>query len=422
MSHSGQLPPEANLRQLKNRAKDLYRACRKGDPHSLRRMGQSHPDLSGLSPTDIAAAGIQLADAQLVIARESGFESWPKLRQHIESLSQPATNMHELATGNNVQAMRKAVAQNQESVNQLNDLGLPPLYTAALYRNRQGVDFLLAHGAIVDIFACAYLGKPTDADTLLARNPGLARATTRNGMTALHFAAMAGRCDVAEVLLRHHADVNARDHRGTTALMEACHAGPWKSEPAEEVIQLLLDHNAEIDLFQAAAIGRTSLMEVILDRDAGQIDRLDDRGRTALYHAARNNRLAAVKLLIERGADVNRSDAVGIAALHRTSQESSDELIQYLIDHGADAHLCCYVACGDEAGTRRMLARNAGAADEIFYEFNAVGYAIHSWQLSALRILLEHGSVLSQEDQQHILRISSNDQKLLAELLAIGSK
>lgn len=422
MSHSSPLPPEANLRQLKNQAKDLCRACREGDPHAIRRMRQTHPNFSGLSQTEIAAAGIQLADAQLVIARESGFESWPRLKQHIESLSLSTTNMHQLVTSDDVQAMREAVAQNPESVNQLNESGLPPLYTAALYRNRQAIDFLLSHGAVIDIFACAYLGNPIDADTLLERNPDLALATTRNGMTALHYAAMAGRRDVAEVLLRHHADVNARDNRGTTALMEACHAGPWKSEPAEEIIQLLLDHNAEIDLFQAAAIGRTSLMEVILDRDAGLIDRLDDRGRTALYHAARNNRLAAVKLLVEQGADINRSDAVGIAALHRTSQESSDELIQYLIDHGADAHLCCYVACGDQAGTRRMLARNSGAADEIFYEFNAVGYAIHSWQLSALRILLEHGSVLSQEDQQHILRISNNDQKLLAELMAIRSE
>jgi hypothetical protein len=77
MSHSGQLPPDANLRQLKNRAKDLCRACGEGDPEALRRMGQSHPNLSRLSQAEIAAAGIQLADAQLVIARESGFERWP---------------------------------------------------------------------------------------------------------------------------------------------------------------------------------------------------------------------------------------------------------------------------------------------------------------------------------------------------------
>jgi len=90
-----------------------------------------------------------------------------------------------------------------------------------------------------------------------------------------------------------------------------------------------------------------------------------------------------------------------------------------LIDHGALAHLCCYVACGDEAGTRRMLARHPDAASEVLYEFNAVGYAIHSWQLGTLRILLEHGAALSKEDQQHILRITSNNQQFLDKLLAI---
>jgi ankyrin repeat protein len=315
--------------------------------------------------------------------------------------------------------MQEAVAQDSESVNQMNESGLPPLYTAALYRNQQAIAFLLEHGAVVDIFACAYLGKATDADILLKQNPDLARATTRNGMTALHYAAQAGHFDVADVLIRYHSDVNALDHRGGSALMEASHGGPWKSEPAEEIIQLLLDHNAQVNLFQAAAMGRTGLIEAILDRDGGLIDSLDDRGRTALFHAARNNRFAAVKLLVERGADVNRSDAVGIAALHRTSHGCSDELIQYLIDHGADAHLCCYVACGDEAGTRQMLARNPDAANEMFDEFNAVRYAIHSWQLGTLHILLEHGCTLSAEDQQHILRISNNDQKLLDELMAI---
>jgi ankyrin repeat protein len=328
--------------------------------------------------------------------------------------------MHDLVRGDNVQAMQQAVAQDPESVNQLNELGLPPLYTAALYRNREAINLLLEHGAVVDIFACAYLDKATDADILLKRNPDLARATTRNGMTALHYAAQAGHLDVVDILLRYHSDVNALDNHGRTALMEACHAGPWKSEPAEEIIQLLLDHNAQIDLFQAGAMGRTGLIESILDRDGSLIDSPDDRGRTALFHAARNNRFAAVKLLVERGADVNRSDAVGIAALHRTSQECSDELIQYLLDHGADAHLGCYVACGDEAGTRQMLARNPAAANEIFDEFNAVGYAIHSWQLGTLRTLLQHGCALSKEDQQHILRISNNDQQLLDELMAIG--
>ena len=70
----------------------------------------------------------------------------------------------------------------------------------------------------------------------------------------------------------------------------------------------------------------------------------------------------------------------------------------------------------------QALARNPDAANEIFYEFNAVGYAIHSWQLGPLRILLQNGSTLSKEDQQHILRISSNNQELLDELVAIQDK
>jgi ankyrin repeat protein len=327
--------------------------------------------------------------------------------------------MHQLVFEGNLPAMREAVAQDPDSVNQVNESGLPPLFAAALTRNPQLINFLLEHRAVLDVFACAYLGKATEAEILLKQNPDLVRAMTPNGMTALHYAAMAGHANVADILLCHHSDVNAVDNRGNTALMEACHGGPWKLEPAEEVIQLLLDYNPRMDLIQAAATGRTDLIASILDRDASLIDVPDARGKTALFHAAHNNRFAAVKLLVERGADVNRSDAVGTAALHRTSWQCSNELIQYLIDHGADAHLCCYVACGDLAGTRQMLKRHPGTANEILYEYNAVGYAIHSWQLGTLRILLEHGITLSQEDRQHILRITKNDQKFLDELMAI---
>ncbi len=413
------LPPGASLRQLRIQAKELCRACREGDSGAVAHVAQIHPRMSGLNPSEIVAAEVTLADAQLVIAREYGFDSWPKLKKHVESPSPPAIDMHDLVTREDVQALQDAVTEDHDSVNQLNDSGLPPLYTARLYRNKQALQFLLNHGAVVDIFACAYLNRADEADILLKRNPDLARSTTSNGMTALHYAAMAGHADVVDVLLRHGSDVDAIDNRGSSVLMKACHAGPWKSGPAEEIIQMLLDHNADIDLFQSAAMGRTNVIEEILIRDGTLIDSKDSEGCTALYHAAHNNRIAAVKLLVERGADLNQSDPVGTAALHRTSQQCSDELIQYLIDHGADAHLCCYVACGDEAGTLRSVEENPDAAHEIFYEFNAVEYAIHSWQLGTLRILLQHGSTLSEEDQQDIMRISDNDQDLLDELLAL---
>ncbi len=148
-------------------------ALQAGEPDAIRRIGESHPRFSDSSQAEIAAAEIVLADAQFVIARELGFDSWPRLKKHFDSLSRSATNMHRLVIEGNVQAMQEAVAQDPESVNEPNESGLSPLYTAALCRNRQAINFLLEHGAIVDIFACAILGKATDAEILLKRNPGL---------------------------------------------------------------------------------------------------------------------------------------------------------------------------------------------------------------------------------------------------------
>src|SRR5262245_1890859 len=121
MSQPRSLPPAANLRQLRNQAKDLHRACRNGDRVAIRRIGVSHPRFSGLPDAEIAAAGIALADAQLVIARELGFDSWPKLKRHVESLSPSGKSLHELVKEDNMQAIRATVAAAPESVNQLND-------------------------------------------------------------------------------------------------------------------------------------------------------------------------------------------------------------------------------------------------------------------------------------------------------------
>jgi hypothetical protein len=104
MAPSEQLPPNPNLRQLRNQAKDLHKAQKAGDPDALRRIGESHPRFSGSSEADIAAAETVLADAQLVIARELGFSSWPKLKAHVQSLSSPALSAQAVVIGNNEEA------------------------------------------------------------------------------------------------------------------------------------------------------------------------------------------------------------------------------------------------------------------------------------------------------------------------------
>lgn len=68
-------PFRLNLEQQRKRAKELLRAWRAGDSHALRRVRLYHP--APLSPA--------LAAAQLVIARELGLASWPRLLRHIEA-------------------------------------------------------------------------------------------------------------------------------------------------------------------------------------------------------------------------------------------------------------------------------------------------------------------------------------------------
>src|SRR5215212_11204568 len=76
------LPPNPSLEQLRHQAKDLLRASRDLDLQALLRIEQYLPNRSGVA---------RLADAQLVIAREYGFASWPKLKRQIEALvAQPA--------------------------------------------------------------------------------------------------------------------------------------------------------------------------------------------------------------------------------------------------------------------------------------------------------------------------------------------
>lgn len=70
-----------NLEQQKKRAKELLRAVRLDDPAGRQRFARFHPEAMA-----VTMQTVKLADAQLVIARENGFASWPRMKAHIEKL------------------------------------------------------------------------------------------------------------------------------------------------------------------------------------------------------------------------------------------------------------------------------------------------------------------------------------------------
>src|ERR1700690_2964022 len=83
---SKSFPVRPNLEQLKKQAKELLKSHKSGDPDGLRRIQENHPDWGNRSAEELRAARFSLGDAQLVIAREYGCASWPKLKAQVESI------------------------------------------------------------------------------------------------------------------------------------------------------------------------------------------------------------------------------------------------------------------------------------------------------------------------------------------------
>jgi len=72
-----QLPSRPSLEQYKKQAKDLLKAFQSGEQAARQRVRDHHPHP--------ARERFALADAQLVVAREHGIESWPKFVAAIEA-------------------------------------------------------------------------------------------------------------------------------------------------------------------------------------------------------------------------------------------------------------------------------------------------------------------------------------------------
>ncbi len=82
------LPLRPNLAQLKLQANELHQQHRQGSPAAAARIAAHHPRFKGVAETAVLDQDFVLADAQLVVAREYGFDSWPRLKHAVE-ISEP---------------------------------------------------------------------------------------------------------------------------------------------------------------------------------------------------------------------------------------------------------------------------------------------------------------------------------------------
>ncbi len=243
----------------------------------------------------------------------------------------------------------------------VDDKGETPLHTAARVGQSELTDLLLRQGAPVDIRAA-----PPNAPKT-ARTPLLIVARHNKNRKILEF------------LLEKGADPNAMDEDPGYTALHYLAAAPHYDNPAKEKLlaacaQSLLKAGAKPDIHSpardytplhlAAANNHVILAEVLLARKA-DVNARGDKGMTpmsiaaskgsvdmvecllkhgvdlhvsrALYHAAYCKQTDRVlKLLVERGADINRPDENGVPPLFAAISANSLHNVKFLIEHGAD--------------------------------------------------------------------------------------
>jgi uncharacterized protein len=145
-------------------------------------------------------------------------------------------------------------------------------------------------------------------------------------------------------------------------------------EGDEARVAVLLAEDPELDLFEAAALGRTERVAQLVDEDRARAQAWAEDGFTALHlaaffrhpdtarllveHGARVDAVARNEmsvqplhsavaarqeetsaLLLDRGADANARQRGGFTPLHGAAQHGDDVLVELLLRHGADPGL-----------------------------------------------------------------------------------
>jgi ankyrin repeat protein len=157
-----------------------------------------------------------------------------------------------------------------------------------------------------DVADAAMRGDKAAVRTLVSQHADV-NAPQADGATALHWAVYRGDKETTDTLIRAGANVKAANREGTTPLWLACVNGDAGTVAA--LVAAGADANEHLPLGRtplmlASRTGSVEAMKVLLDRGADVNAKETLRGTTALMWAADEGHADAIRLLVERGADV----------------------------------------------------------------------------------------------------------------------
>jgi ankyrin repeat protein len=215
--------------------------------------------------------------------------------------------------------------------------------------------------------------------------------------TPLHVASREGFVELASILLKHGADIEARDKNDWNPLERAMHVRHT------ELTRVLLEHGANVNaqdkerrtpLYFASDWGQLAVAQVLL-RHGADVNARDKNNETPL-HWAKVKEVA--RILLEHGADANALETTNRTPLHLASKEGRVGVVRVLLEHGADA-----------------IARDANNATPLH-----LASCLGLGHLEIARLLLQYGSdihALDNDGHTPFTRVIKNENRRIMQLL-----
>jgi ankyrin repeat protein len=327
------LPANPNLQHLRYQAKDLLRQHAAREPGAAQRIREFHPRFGAAADAEIFNATLKLSDAQLAIARESGFPSWTRLKRHIEKpgvadrLNLPHQERIEdgafrraveLLDAGDVAGLRKHLKQHPQLAKQRVEFE-----GGNYFQNPSLLEFVAENpvrhgklpGNIVEV-----------AETIV--DAGVERSALNGTLMLVATGSVARECGVQIPLIDYLCEHGAEP--GSAVEAAAVHG-------ELEAMKELIDQGARVNLPIATALGDVAQFRELLP----QADRRERH--LALALAAQYGRVEIARLLLEAGEDPNRYNPVGghshATPLHQAAGVGHRDLVKLLVERGAKLDL-----------------------------------------------------------------------------------
>jgi ankyrin repeat protein len=308
------LAAHPNLDQLRRQAKELLAAFREGDADAVAEVRVRYRDAD--------RERFALHDAQLVLARSYGFDSWPKLKAYVDGVT--VRRLVEAVRANDVSAVESLIDARPEVANMqvAEDDEHCAIHHAVLVRSPEMVRLLMRRGA--DARAGIYPHRDATCAIVIAKDRGYD--------------------DIVAIILEEEAK---------------------RRQPKKEKAKAA--ERQESELTAAVTANRTELLAELLAKglDPNEPTRLEHVDGAVLsfgnplHYCATHGKLAMARMLLEAGADPNLHIYAGGSAVNGAYRSGNAEMIALLESYGGVVDGINIGLLGLEDRARQMLDDDA---------------------------------------------------------------